>query len=84
EGLKLGLGSLTDYQVAVDLLNYFNAHSISLCTGAFDMKQFVVQTVPGWTLTNYDSSSSMKGSGTLVFHDFAADYSKTLTAGDGL
>lgn len=84
EGLKLGLGTLTDYQVAVDLLNYFNAHSISLCTGAFDMTQFVVQTVPGWTLTNYDSSSSMKGSGTLVSNDFAADYSRTLTKADGL
>lgn len=84
EGLQLGLGSLTDYQVAVDLLNYLNAHSISLCTGAFDMKKFVVQTVPGWTLTNYDPDSTMKGSGTLVYNDFAANYSRTLTAADGL
>lgn len=84
EGLALGLGSLTDYQVAVDLLNYLRAHSISLCTGAFDVKQFVVQEVPGWTLTNYDSTSAMKGSGTLVYNDFAADYSRALTSADGL
>jgi hypothetical protein len=47
EGLPLGLGSLTNYQVAVDLLNYLRTHSISLCTGAFDVTQFVVQVVPG-------------------------------------
>ena len=84
EGLALGLGSLTDYQVAVDFLNYLRAHSISLCTGAFDVKQFVVQDVPGWTLTNYDSTSTMKSSGTLVYNDFAADYSRELTGADGL
>lgn len=84
EGLALGLGSQTNYQVAVDLLNYFSAHSISLCTGAFDMKQFVVQNVPGWTPTNYDQASTMKGSGALVYNDFAADYARALTAADGL
>lgn len=84
EGLALGLGSLTDYQVAVDFLNYLRAHSIPLCTGAFDVKQFVVQDVPGWTFTNYDSTSAMKSSGTLVYNDFAADYSRELTSADGL
>jgi hypothetical protein len=84
EGLALGLGSLTSYQVAVDLLNYLSAHSISLCTGAFDVTQFVVQAVPGWTLTNYDPTSPMKGSGTLVYNDFAANYSRQLTLADGL
>jgi endoglucanase len=86
-GLNLGLGSLTSYQVAVDLLNYLRVHSIPLCTGAFDMPRFVVQDIPGWTLTNYDNiaqNSQIDGSGTLVYNDFAADYSRALTLSDGL
>lgn len=86
-GLRIGLGSLTSYQVAVDLLNYLRAHSISLCTGAFDVPRFVVQTIPGWTLTNYDNitqGSQTDGSGTLVYNDFAANYSRALTLSDGL
>lgn len=86
-GLTLGLGSMTSYQVAVDLLNYLRSHSISLCTGAFDMPRFVVQDIPGWTLTNYDNiaqNTSTDGSGTLVYNDFAANYSRALTLSDGL
>ncbi|PMS15502.1 hypothetical protein C0Z18_27090 [Trinickia dabaoshanensis] len=87
-GMSLGLGNLTSFDVAVDLLNYLRAHSISLCTGAFDMPRFVVQDIPGWTLTNYDAISSgnsqTDGSGTLVHHDFAANYSRVLTQADGL
>ncbi|MFZ0662073.1 MAG: hypothetical protein WAM66_05225 [Acidobacteriaceae bacterium] len=45
--LQLGLGTLTSYQVAADLVNYLRAHSIPLCTGAFDVPHFVVQNVPG-------------------------------------
>ena len=87
-GMSLGLGNLTSFQVAVDLLNYLRAHSIPLCTGAFDMPRFVVQDIPGWTLTNYDAISSgnsqADGSGTLVHNDFAANYSRALTQADGL
>lgn len=87
-GISLGLGGLTSFQVAVDLLNYLRAHSISLCTGAFDMPRFVVQDIPGWTLTNYDAigsgNSQTDGSGTLVHNDFAANYSRALTQADGL
>ncbi|HEX7934527.1 MAG TPA: cellulase family glycosylhydrolase [Paraburkholderia sp.] len=86
-GLKLGLGSMTSYQVAVDLLNYVRAHSIPLCTGAFDVPRFVVQNIPGWTLTNYDNmtqNTQTDGSGTLVYNDFAANYSRALTLSDGL
>ena len=85
--LLLGLGSLLSYQVAVDLLNYLHAHSIPLCTGAFDVPHFVVQDIPGWTLTNYEdysATSTTEGSGTLVYNDFAADYSRELTMADGL
>jgi hypothetical protein len=63
-----------------------SAHSISLCTGAFDVPRFVVQDIPGWTLTNYDdysATSTTEGSGTLVYNDFAADYSRVLTLADG-
>ena len=84
--LSLGLGALPDYQVAVDLVNYLSAHSISLCTGAFDVPRFVVQNIPGWTLTNYDDysgASFTEGSGTLVYNDFVADYSRVLTLTDG-
>jgi endoglucanase len=84
EGMPLGLGSLTDTQVAVDLLNYLNAHSIPLCTGAFDVTKFVVQDVNPWTLTDYDPATPMKSSGRLVYNDFAADYSRQLTVADGL
>jgi hypothetical protein len=86
-GLNLGLGSMTSHQVAVDLLNYLRAHTIPLCTGAFDMPRFVVQDIPGWTLTNYDNiaqNTAIDGSGTLVYNDFAANYSRALTLSDGL
>lgn len=86
-GLALGLGSMTSYQVAVDLLNYLRAHSISLCTGAFDLPRFVVQDIPGWTPTNYDGiaqNTQTDGSGMLVYNDFAAGYSRNLTLSDGL
>lgn len=86
-GLNLGLGSMTSYQVAVDLVNYLRAHSIPLCTGAFDVPRFVVQDIPGWTLTNYDNmaqNTAIDGSGTLVYNDFAANYSRQLTLADGL
>jgi hypothetical protein len=85
--LQLGLGTLTSFQVAVDLVNYLRVHSIPLCTGAFDVPHFVVQDIPGWTLTNYDNysnTSTIEGSGTLVYNDFAANYSRALTAADGL
>jgi len=85
--LQLGLGTLTNYQVAVDLVNYLRVHSIPLCTGAFDVPHFVVQDIPGWTLTNYDNysnTSTIEGSGTLVYNDFSANYSRALTAADGL
>jgi len=85
--LQLGLGTLTNYQVAVDLVNYLRVHSIPLCTGAFDVPHFVVQDIPGWTLTNYNNysnTSTIEGSGTLVYNDFSANYSRALTAADGL
>jgi hypothetical protein len=84
--LPLGLGTLESYQVAVDLLNYLRLHFIPLCTGAFDVPRFVVQDIPVWTLTNYDNysnTSTTEGSGTLVYNDFAADYSRQLTLHDG-
>lgn len=84
EGIALGLSSQTNYQVAVDLLNYLRTHSISLCTGAFDVPQFMVQDVPGWTLTSYDPTTQTKSSGRLVLNDFAANYAKQLTLADGL
>lgn len=84
EGIALGLGPQSDYQVAVDFLNYLRTHSISLCTGAFDVPQFVVQDVPGWTLTNYDPATHTKSSGKLVFNDFAANFAKQLALSDGL
>jgi endoglucanase len=84
--LALGLGTLQSYQVAVDLLNFLREHSIPLSTGAIDDPHWVVQDVPGWTLTNYkdySNTSNIQGSGTLVFHDFADDYSRPLTDADG-
>jgi endoglucanase len=86
-GLTLGLGTLTSYQVAVDLLNYLRSHSIPLCTGAFDVRRFVVQDVPGWTPANYDNiaqDTQSDGSGTLVYNDFLANYSRALSLADGL
>ncbi len=83
----LDLGTLPDYQVAVDLLNYLRMHNIPLCTGAFDIPQLVVQSVPPWNYTNYDNfspTSKTNGSGTLVYNDFAANYGRALTKQDGL
>jgi endoglucanase len=85
--IRLGLGALSDYQVPVDLLNYLRVHSISLCTGAFDVPRFVVQSIPGWLPNNYDNfspTSKVDGSGTLVYNDFLADYARQLTLADGL
>lgn len=48
---KIGLGSLPNYQVAVDFLNYIRARKIGLGAGAFDVPGFMVQNVPGWTYT---------------------------------
>jgi endoglucanase len=84
--ISLGLGSLQSYQPAVDLLNFLREHSIPLCTGAFDVPRWVVEDVPGWTLTIYKDSGTGKiegSSGTLVYHDFVDDYSRPLTAADG-
>ena len=84
--IPLGLGTLPSYQEAVDLLNFLREHSIPLCTGNIDIPRWVVQDVPGWTLTNYkdySDTSKTEGSGTLVYHDFVADYSRALTAADG-
>jgi hypothetical protein len=84
--VPLGLGTLPGYQVAVDLLNFLREHSIPLCTGAIDVPYWVVHDVPGWTLTSYkdySGTSTAEGSGTLVYHDFAADYSRALTPADG-
>jgi endoglucanase len=85
-GIQLGLGSLPNYTEAVDLLNFLREHSIPLCTGAIDVPRWVVENVPGWTLTNYKDFSDTKkvrGSGTLVYHDFANNYSRPLTVADG-
>lgn len=78
---------MTSHQAAVGLLNYLRVHSISFCTGAFDVPHFVVQNVPGWTLTNYNDiaqGSQTDGSGTLVYNDFAGNYSRALTLSDGV
>jgi endoglucanase len=86
-GLALGLGTLHSYRVAVDLLNFLRDHSIPLCTGAIDVPQWVVEQVPGWRLTSYrdySDTSKNEGSGTLVYHDYADDYSRPLTMADGL
>jgi hypothetical protein len=84
--IPLGLGTLPSYKVAVDLLNFLREHSIPLCTGTIDVPRWVVQDVPGWTLTSYEDysgTSTTEGSGTLVYHDFADDYSRALTLADG-
>lgn len=87
-GNPLGLGKLTSYQVAVDLLNYMRVHTIPMGgAGAFDIPGFMVQTVPGWTLTNYDNytpTDSLNNAGILVHHDFLNHYSRPLTLDDGL
>jgi hypothetical protein len=93
-GLALGLGNLPDYHIAVDFLNYARAHSISICTGAFDVNRFVVQQVPSssqqspsWPLNsyaNYSASSTTEGSGTLVYNTFANNFSRLLAIADGL
>jgi endoglucanase len=85
--LRLGLGSLNDFQVAVDFVNYAQAHSIPICTGAFDVTRFVVSNVAPWTYNNYDnysSSSLTEGSGTLMYNDFLNNYSKPMTREDAL
>jgi hypothetical protein len=92
--LPLGLGGLDDFQVAVDFLNYARLHSISICTGAFDVARFVVQQVPVpksadpasmyTNYNNYSASSITEGSGTLVYNDFLNDYSRPLTRADGM
>lgn len=86
-GLALGLGNLSDYQVAVDFVNYVRSHSIPICTGAFDVTRFVVSHVAPWTYNNYDSyspTSATEGSGTLVYNDFLNDYSRPMTRADAL
>ena len=86
-GLALGLGDLQDFQVAVDFVNYAQAHSIPICTGAFDVTRFVVSSVAPWIYNNYDNYSSTsitEGSGTLVYNDFLNDYSRPLTRADAL
>ena len=86
-GLALGLGDLHDFQVAVDFVNYAQAHSIPICTGAFDVPRFVVSNVAPWTYNNYDNYSptrTTEGSGTLVYNDFLNDYSRPLTRADAL
>jgi endoglucanase len=85
--LRLGLGTLNDFQVAVDFVNYAQAHSIPICTGAFDVTRFVVSNVAPWTYNNYDnysSSSLTEGSGTLMYNDFLNNYSKPMTRADAL
>lgn len=86
-GLDLGLGNLPDFQVAVDFVNYAQAHSIPICTGAFDVTRFVVATVNPWTYNNYDNyspTSITEGSGTLVYNDFLSNYSRPMTRADAL
>ena len=86
-GSDIGLGSLTSYQVAVDLLNYLRTHQIPLGGGAFDVPGVMAQTVPGWSPTNYDGStptSPVGNSGQLVHTLFITNYGRALTSADGL
>jgi endoglucanase len=86
-GHPLGLGDLPTYQVAVDLLNYLRAHQIPLCAGAFDVPNFMVQDVPGWTPTNYDNySTSIRtdDAGALVHILYRSHYRRPLTYADGV
>ncbi|RYF05222.1 MAG: hypothetical protein EOO77_28625 [Oxalobacteraceae bacterium] len=86
-GADIGLGNLTSYQVAVDLLNYLRDHSIPLGGGAFDVPGVMTQSVPGWAPTTYKGSTPanpMGNSGQLVRTLFTTNYSRPLTAADGL
>lgn len=86
-GQKIGLGTLPNYQVAVDFLNYIRLHSIPICAGAFDIPNFMVQDVPGWTYTNYNNFSDANqkdDAGQLVHKLFSTDYGQALTDADGL
>lgn len=88
-GGQLGLRQLPSYQVAVDVLNHMRQHNIPVIAGEFDVTGMLVQTVPGWTPTNYDNyapSPSPTGhdSGMLVHNDFLNHYSRDLTLADGL
>ena len=90
---KLGLKGLCSYQVAVDFLNYIRAHNIALGAGAFDVPDFMVQNVPGWTYTNYDnfppsncptSTTTGDNAGELVHVLYTTNYSQEITLADGL
>lgn len=86
-GQAIGLGSLPNYQVAVDFLNYLQANSIPLCAGAFDIPRFMVQSLNPWVYTNYDNfspSSTVNDAGELVHNLYITDYSRQLTDADGL
>lgn len=86
-GADIGLGNLTSYQVAVDLLNYLRDHAIPLGGGAFDVPGVMTQRVPGWAPTTYDGSTPanpMGNSGQLVHTLFTTNYDRPLTAADGL
>ena len=87
EKTPLGLGGLPTYQIAVDLLNYLRVHHIPLRAGAFDVPNFMVQDVPGWTLTNYDNySTSIRtdDAGLLVHSLYESRYLVPLTDEDGV
>ena len=84
---KLGLGTLPDYHVAVDLLNYLRRHNISLGASAFDIPGQMVQNVPGWTPTNYDNfkpGNYHLDAGLLVEKLFQTDYKQRINYPDGV
>ncbi len=86
-GLALGLGNLPSYQVAVDLVNYLRVHKIPLGGAGYDAPPFLVQTVPGWTPTNYDNyspSATLDDAGLLIHNDFLANYGRVLTDADAV
>ena len=86
-GVAIGLGSLPNYQVAVDLLNYVRTHNISLGAGAFDIPGVIVQNVPGWTPSNYDNftpTNTSLDAGLLVEKLFQTDYAQPITVADGV
>ena len=86
-GVALGLGSLPNYQVAVDLLNYVRTHNVSLGAGAFDIPGVMVQNVPGWISTNYDNytdTNTALDAGLLVEKLFQTDYSQPISVADGV
>jgi hypothetical protein len=70
---KLGLKGLCSYQVTVDFLNYIRTHNIALGAGAFDVLDFMVQNVPGWTYTNYDNFPSTSCPTSTTAGDNAGD-----------